>query len=318
MRIGRVADVESVAATRGRRGRHPALRVEDVRRDRRSRFGGLGRHAILRGWERCASRSVTCTLAPAGTRRPRRPIEAIRRMLPIDSKLIHCRWTGESTWIPFGDFRPGLDYENHTSHPAPGSSRSTRAASASARSSSRTAARPRHRRWASWRPTCSPRSCPTTAGRTACARSAGAVSGRARSRSDQRGRVTDLLIRGGTVVTATGSRRADVAVRGGGHRGDRAGPERSGGGRRRGHRCDRAAGAPRRGRRPHPHACRVDARARTGSSRTPWRPRSVARRRSWPSTTRARDRRPPRSGRCGPGSASGARPPTATARSTSG
>jgi hypothetical protein len=25
-----------------------------------------------------------------------------------------------STWIPFGDFRPGLDYENHTSHPAPG------------------------------------------------------------------------------------------------------------------------------------------------------------------------------------------------------
>ncbi len=47
-------------------------------------------------------------------------IDAIRRMLPIESKLIHCRWTGESTWIPFGDFRPGLDYENHTSHPAPG------------------------------------------------------------------------------------------------------------------------------------------------------------------------------------------------------
>ena len=36
-----------------------------------------------------------------------RTIEAIRRMLPIESKLIHCRWTGESTWIPFGDFRPG-------------------------------------------------------------------------------------------------------------------------------------------------------------------------------------------------------------------
>ncbi len=47
-------------------------------------------------------------------------IEAIRRMLPIESSLIHCRWTGEATWIPFGDFRPGLDYENHTSHPAPG------------------------------------------------------------------------------------------------------------------------------------------------------------------------------------------------------
>ena len=49
-----------------------------------------------------------------------RTVEAIRRMLPIESSLIHCRWTGESTWIPFGDFRPGLDYENHTSHPAPG------------------------------------------------------------------------------------------------------------------------------------------------------------------------------------------------------
>ncbi|MEA2546933.1 MAG: hypothetical protein QOI09_2206, partial [Chloroflexota bacterium] len=45
-------------------------------------------------------------------------IEAIRRMLPIRSKLIHCRWSGESTWIPYGDFRPGIDYENHTSHPA--------------------------------------------------------------------------------------------------------------------------------------------------------------------------------------------------------
>ena len=47
-------------------------------------------------------------------------IEAIRRMLPITSRLIHCRWSGESTWIPYGDFRPGIDYENHTSHPAPG------------------------------------------------------------------------------------------------------------------------------------------------------------------------------------------------------
>jgi len=46
--------------------------------------------------------------------------EAIRRMLPIRRQLIHCRWTGEATWIPFGDFRPGLDWENHTSHPAPG------------------------------------------------------------------------------------------------------------------------------------------------------------------------------------------------------
>jgi hypothetical protein len=49
-----------------------------------------------------------------------RTIEAIRRLLPLESRLIHCRWTGEATWIPFGEYRPGIDYENHTSHPAPG------------------------------------------------------------------------------------------------------------------------------------------------------------------------------------------------------
>jgi len=51
-------------------------------------------------------------------------VEAIRRMLPITSKLIHCRWSGESTWVPMGETKvggsAGLAYENHTSHPAPG------------------------------------------------------------------------------------------------------------------------------------------------------------------------------------------------------
>ena len=47
-------------------------------------------------------------------------VAAIRRMLPVRNSLIHCRWSGESTWIPYGEFRPGIDYENHTSHPAPG------------------------------------------------------------------------------------------------------------------------------------------------------------------------------------------------------
>jgi len=45
---------------------------------------------------------------------------AIRRLLPIRSQLIHCRWSGEGCWIPFGDLDVGVDYENHTSHPAPG------------------------------------------------------------------------------------------------------------------------------------------------------------------------------------------------------
>ncbi len=46
--------------------------------------------------------------------------EALRRWLPINSQLIHCRWSGESTWIPFGDRRPGVGYEHQTSHPGPG------------------------------------------------------------------------------------------------------------------------------------------------------------------------------------------------------
>ncbi len=45
---------------------------------------------------------------------------AIRELLPIRNKLIHCRWSGEGCWIPFGDKKVGVDYENHTSHPAPG------------------------------------------------------------------------------------------------------------------------------------------------------------------------------------------------------
>lgn len=49
-----------------------------------------------------------------------RTVESVRRLLPIESQLIHCRWSGESTWIPFGDLQVGVGYEHHTSHPAPG------------------------------------------------------------------------------------------------------------------------------------------------------------------------------------------------------
>ena len=46
--------------------------------------------------------------------------DALQQWLPIRSPLIHCKWSGESTWIPFGDRRPSVGYENATSHPAPG------------------------------------------------------------------------------------------------------------------------------------------------------------------------------------------------------
>jgi hypothetical protein len=43
-----------------------------------------------------------------------------RAMLPLKTRIIQARWSGEAGWIPFGDRDLGLGYENHTSYPAPG------------------------------------------------------------------------------------------------------------------------------------------------------------------------------------------------------
>ncbi len=40
--------------------------------------------------------------------------------LPFVNKIIHVRWSGESCWIPLGDFEFGVGFENATSYPAPG------------------------------------------------------------------------------------------------------------------------------------------------------------------------------------------------------
>lgn len=55
-------------------------------------------------------------------------VEAFRRLLPLESRLIHARWSGEACWIPFGELGVGFGPENATSYLAPGRSRSTRAA----------------------------------------------------------------------------------------------------------------------------------------------------------------------------------------------
>lgn len=47
-------------------------------------------------------------------------IEAFRRLLPLESRIIHVRWSGEAGWIPFGELDLGLQAENATSYPHPG------------------------------------------------------------------------------------------------------------------------------------------------------------------------------------------------------
>jgi hypothetical protein len=32
-----------------------------------------------------------------------RTVEAFRGILPFEDRIIHCRWSGESNWIPWGD-----------------------------------------------------------------------------------------------------------------------------------------------------------------------------------------------------------------------
>jgi hypothetical protein len=45
---------------------------------------------------------------------------AFRRLLPLERRIIHVRWSGEACWVPFGDLELGLGAENATSYPAPG------------------------------------------------------------------------------------------------------------------------------------------------------------------------------------------------------
>ena len=47
-------------------------------------------------------------------------VAAFRKLLPYRQKLVHCRWSGEGCWIPLGEFKLDVGFENHTSHPAPG------------------------------------------------------------------------------------------------------------------------------------------------------------------------------------------------------
>ena len=45
---------------------------------------------------------------------------AFEPLLPFRNKLIQARWSGEAAWIPLGDLKVGVGFENATSYPAPG------------------------------------------------------------------------------------------------------------------------------------------------------------------------------------------------------
>jgi len=47
-------------------------------------------------------------------------VAAFKRMLPLESQIIHVRWSGEGGWIPLGDLDVGIGPENATSYPSPG------------------------------------------------------------------------------------------------------------------------------------------------------------------------------------------------------
>jgi hypothetical protein len=49
-----------------------------------------------------------------------RTVAAFRRLLPLESRIIHVRWSGEGGLIPWGDLDLGLGPENATSYPSPG------------------------------------------------------------------------------------------------------------------------------------------------------------------------------------------------------
>ena len=42
------------------------------------------------------------------------------KLLPLDSKIIHVRWSGQAGWIPMGDLDLGIESENGTCYPHPG------------------------------------------------------------------------------------------------------------------------------------------------------------------------------------------------------
>jgi Protein of unknown function (DUF3830) len=47
-------------------------------------------------------------------------VAALRRLLPLRSKIIQARWSGEAAWVPMGELALDLRTENATCYPGAG------------------------------------------------------------------------------------------------------------------------------------------------------------------------------------------------------
>jgi hypothetical protein len=45
---------------------------------------------------------------------------AILKVLPIEGKVIHARWSGEAMWLQMHEIPIDIGFENNTSHPSKG------------------------------------------------------------------------------------------------------------------------------------------------------------------------------------------------------
>ena len=108
--------LEAEESHRQANGGDPELQVQDVGRDGGTRIG----HCYPPHMPNLTIRVGDLNFTARWESEAPRTVEAIRRLLPLQSQLIHCRWSGEGTWIPLGDLQTGVGYEHHTSHPAPG------------------------------------------------------------------------------------------------------------------------------------------------------------------------------------------------------
>ena len=87
-------------------------RMTDARAARR-----LGRGARLGSAGARDHRRRNALRRPLGGRLAPQTVAAFKAILPLEDRIIHCRWSGESNWIPWGDRDLGIGPENATSYP---------------------------------------------------------------------------------------------------------------------------------------------------------------------------------------------------------